>query len=132
GTWVARDLASIYARALGEDWEDRAEDPAMWARVSGVRDDDLWAVHERARADLVASIPARMKAHAAVRGIPFDPGALPAPLDPRALTIGFARRFATYKRATLLLRDPDRLFKIVSRADRPVQLVFAGQGQPQQ
>jgi starch phosphorylase len=131
GTWVTSELAAAYARAFGPEWQERGADAAMWAKVSEIPDEELWAIHQRARRDLCASIPDRVRAHAAVRGIPFDPGRLPDPLDPDALTIGFARRFATYKRGTLLLRDPERLVRVATRAGRPVQLVFSGKAHPQ-
>ncbi len=131
GTWIAPEIAAVYERTFGPGWQERGDDRAMWARALEIPDEVLWSAHEHARAALVASIPDRVRAHAAVRGIPFDPSAMPAPLDPRALTIGFARRFATYKRGTLLFRDPERLFRILSRNDRPVQLIFAGKAHPQ-
>src|SRR5581483_10360443 len=96
------------------------------AKAYGIPDAEL-----RARARLVRELPARMRALSERKGVPFDPGKLPPPLDPNALTIGFARRFATYKRGTLLLRDPERLLRILSREGRPVQLVFAGKAHPQ-
>jgi glycogen phosphorylase len=130
GTWVAPELAAFYAEHLGSDWIERSADKDLWARIAGVADADLWAVHERCRARLVAEIPQRMRALAERKGFPVDPK-LTGVLDPRALTIGFARRFATYKRGTLLLRDAERLQRIVSRADRPVQLIFAGKSHPQ-
>jgi starch phosphorylase len=131
GTWVARDLSALYARVFGPDWEERGDDPALWARIEEVPDAELWDQRQRARARLVGELPARMRALTERKGLVFDPGKLPAPLDPRALTIGFARRFATYKRGTLLLRDPERLRRILCHADRPVQLVFAGKAHPQ-
>jgi starch phosphorylase len=129
-TWVAPEIDAAYRRWLGEDWESRSVDPAMWAKIAAVPDEELWAVHEGCRARLVAEIPHRIRALAERKGFPVDPK-LNGVLDPHALTIGFARRFATYKRGTLLLRDAERLHRILSRADRPVQLVFAGKSHPQ-
>ncbi len=131
GTWVGRDLAALYNVVLGPEWRERGNDPALWARVHDVPDAELWSMRERARARLVEELPARLRQLTERKGLVFDPGSLPAPLDPRALTIGFARRFATYKRGTLLLRDPERLRRILSREGRPVQLVFAGKAHPQ-
>jgi starch phosphorylase len=131
GTWVARDVAALYTRVLGPEWVERGHDPGLWARIAEVPDAELWSLRERARARLVADLPARMRALTERKGVVFDPGKLPAPLDPQALTLGFARRFATYKRGTLLLRDPERLRRILSQAGRPVQLVFAGKAHPQ-
>jgi starch phosphorylase len=131
GTWVARDLAALYARVLGPDWQERGDDRALWSRILDVPDAELWALRDRARARLVSELPARMRALTERKGLVFDPGKLPEPLDPNALTLGFARRFATYKRGTLLLRDAERLARILGRKDRPVQLVFAGKAHPQ-
>jgi starch phosphorylase len=129
-TWLGRDVASVLGRILGPSFLESA-DAALWARVAEVPDAELWALRELSRARLVAELPARMRALTERKGLVFDPGKLPAPLDPKALTIGFARRFATYKRGTLLLRDPERLRRILSREGRPVQLVFAGKAHPQ-
>jgi starch phosphorylase len=131
GTWVSRDLTAIYGRVFGADWEERGDDRAMWAKIDEVPDAELWAQRQAARARLVRELPERMRALTERKGLVFDPGKLPAPLDPNALTIGFARRFATYKRGTLLLRDAERLRRILARDDRPVQLVFAGKAHPQ-
>src|SRR5262249_1826468 len=100
-TWVARDMAMVFDRAFGEGWEEPGDDRAMWAKTAGVADSELWSLRQRARAKLVAELPARMRALTERKGLVFDPGKIPQPLDPRALTIGFARRFATYKRGTL-------------------------------
>jgi glycogen phosphorylase len=130
GTWVAGDLAALYEKHFGQGWIERGADEAMWAKIASVPDEELWAVHEGCRARLVAEIPGRIRAMAERKGFPIDPR-LPSILDPKALTIGFARRFATYKRGTLLLRDVERFRRIVSSADRPVQLIFAGKSHPQ-
>ncbi len=129
-TWVDPEIEAFYRRVLGEDWEARSPDPAMWAKIAGVPDAELWAVHERCRARLIAEIPRRIRALSERKGFPVD-SRVGLSLDPRALTIGFARRFATYKRGTLLLRDAERLHRILSREGRPVQLVFAGKSHPQ-
>jgi starch phosphorylase len=131
GTWVGRELSAVYERVFGPTFWERGDDPAMWAKIAEVPDAELWELRERARARLVRELPERMRALTERKGLAHDPGKLPGPLDPRALTLGFARRFATYKRGTLLLRDPARLLRILSRAGRPVQLVFAGKAHPQ-
>ncbi len=127
GTWVAGEMAALYERHLGPAWPEQA-DAAAWARVGDIDDGELWRVREASRARLVAEVRERVGAAAARRGRPDDAREL---LDPRALTIGFARRFATYKRGTLLLRDPARLARILGQNDRPVQLVFSGKAHPQ-
>jgi hypothetical protein len=131
GTWVDPEIDLAYRRFLGEDWDASLADPATWAKIADVPDAELWAVHERCRARLIAEIPLRIRALSERKGFPVDPKASRQLLDPHALTIGFARRFATYKRGTLLLRDAERLHRILCREGRPVQLVFAGKAHPQ-
>ena len=131
GTWVGREMAALFERTFGEGWEPRADDREMWRRIEAVPDEEIWRIRETTRGRLVRELPERMRALTERKGLAFDPGKLPGPLDPAALTIGFARRFATYKRGTLLLRDAERLRRILSREDRPVQLVFAGKAHPQ-
>ena len=115
-SWLAPSMARLYERRLGAEWIDRQSDRATWKAVAGFDDEELWEAHSVLRRKLVAF--ARRRSGAA------------DVLDPNALTIGFARRFATYKRAALILSDLDRLAQLCRRADRPVQLVFAGKAHP--
>ncbi len=130
-TWVSGALARLFERHLSPAWRDQYEDPAFWSRILEIPDDDLWAARESLRAALFQFIRERARqrwtddASAVGRVISFG-----AMLDPQALTIGFARRFTGYKRPDLLFRDSDRLARIVSRAGRPVQFVFAGKAHP--
>jgi starch phosphorylase len=128
-TWIAPELAAVYDEHLGAGWRDRPEDPAAWAAIERTPDEVIWSAHERARERLHAYVARRLDRQTVRKGA----GAVaPAGLSSsHALTIGFARRFATYKRGTLLLRDLARLERIVSRTDRPVQLLFAGKAHPQ-
>jgi starch phosphorylase len=131
-TWLAqRDLAPLYDRYLGPRWREDPTDKRIWERIHDIPDEELWRTHERRRERLVAY--ARRKVRQALE----DQGATPEEasraaetLDPAALTIGFARRFATYKRALLLFRDPERLARIVNDRSRPVQLLIAGKAHP--
>jgi glycogen phosphorylase len=127
-TWVGREMAAVFDRHLAPDW---AVNPDAWSRVGEIGDDVLWRARERARERLVAAIRRWVRDQQARRGEP------PASLswtdeifDPDALTIGFARRFAEYKRGTLLLRQADRLRDLLLSGDRPVQIVFAGKAHP--
>ncbi len=113
-TWVGDHMASLLAKSVGPVW-DGADEPS-WRGVDQLDPAEIWAARSKGRAEMVSFVRARM-------------GELV--LDPKALTIGFARRFATYKRATLLLSQPDRLRKLLLSADRPVQFVFAGKAHPQ-
>lgn len=129
GTWIAGELAELYTTYLGPGF--RSGDPEAWSRVSAIPDADLWHVHERCRARLVAEVRHHLKRATLRKGRAADVARLDDLLDPRALTIGFARRFATYKRGTLLLRDLARLERLLHQAGRPVQLLFAGKAHPQ-
>ena len=96
-----------------------------------IPDEELWRTHERRRERLVAFARKRLVDQLRRRGAGASELAQAEEvLDPEALTIGFARRFATYKRATLLLRDPERLARILNAPDRPVQFIFAGKAHP--
>jgi glycogen phosphorylase len=105
--------------------------PDLWARIDDTPDDELWRAREQARERMVTFVRRRLKEAAAARGLTgSDVAWTDEVLDPRVLTVGFARRFATYKRATLLLSQPDRLRELLLSPDRPLQLVFAGKAHP--
>ncbi|MGI9034014.1 MAG: alpha-glucan family phosphorylase [Acidimicrobiales bacterium] len=128
-SWVGPEMSVLYERHLGRDWPEAG--PEAWAKVDGIDDGELWAAVAGGRGRLVAFARQRLRSSLRARRVPdhkldWADGVL----DPDALTIGFARRFATYKRATLLLSQPDRLAALLLAADRPVQLVFAGKAHP--
>lgn len=132
GTWVADDLAQLYTRYVGPRWAEECDDRALFARVSEIPDAALWQAHESARHRLVNHARRWLRRAAIRRGAGEQEIAdCDRVLDPSALTIGFARRFATYKRATLLFSDPERLARLLGAPGRPVQLVFAGKAHPQ-
>ena len=131
-TWVSRDIAGLLHRYLGPRWREDPVDYALWSRIHSIPDEELWRTHERRRERLVAYARQRLRNQLLARGAPpKEVAQADEILDPEALTIGFARRFATYKRATLLLRDPKRLDGILNQKDRPVQVIFAGKAHPQ-
>jgi starch phosphorylase len=131
-TWVSRDMAGLFARYLGPRWREDPGDYSLWSRIHHIPDEELWRTHERRRERLVAFARQRLRSQLeAVGAPPTEIAQADEILDPEALTIGFARRFATYKRATLLLRNPERLLHILNQKDRPVQLIFAGKAHPQ-
>ncbi|MDC3953914.1 alpha-glucan family phosphorylase [Polyangium jinanense] len=130
-TWLDGELALLYASYLGADFLERAAEPGVWAKIAEIPDEVLWAAHGRRKERLVKQIRARLAAISAQKGRAEDPARIERLLDPKALTIGFARRFATYKRGTLLLRDAARLARILHEPHRPVQLVFSGKAHPQ-
>ncbi len=128
-TWVAGEIGDLYDRYVGPDWRD---DPASadWAKVAAIPDEDLWNTHDRQRERLIMRARTQHMETLMSRGESPSAGATGQCLEQGALTIGFARRFAGYKRATLLFRDPDRLAAILNNADRPVQFIFAGKAHP--
>ncbi len=130
-TWVSPELNQLYGKHLGPDWADKCDDPAIWQRAADIPDSELWAVRQAMKRKLMSFIRERARAgwvqgHLQASQV-IASGTL---LDPEALTIGFARRFATYKRATLLFRDLERLKHLLQNRWRPVQLVFAGKAHP--
>jgi glycogen phosphorylase len=130
-SWISHDLDSLLLRYLGPRWVERPSDQSVWERVIRIPDEELWRTHERRRERLVAVARERLHRQLERRGAaPKEIVEATEVLDPDALTIGFARRFATYKRATLLFTDPQRLAKILNQKDRPVQIIFAGKAHP--
>jgi starch phosphorylase len=128
-TWASPEITDVLSRYVLPDWDEAG--PELWARIADVPDDELWRAREQARERLVTFVRRRLKQAAAGRGLTgSDVAWTEEVLDPRVLTVGFARRFATYKRATLLLSQPDRLRELLLSPDRPMQLVFAGKAHP--
>jgi starch phosphorylase len=131
GTWLARRMGSLYTKYLGRGWRDRLDDPELWDAVLDITDEDLWKVRRHLKRKMVAFIRERARKHWMHNGVhPVQVIASGVLLDPYALTIGFARRFATYKRANLLFSDMDRLLALLNQANRPVQFIFAGKAHP--
>ena len=130
-TWMARDVMDLLDRQIGEDWGERLDDPGFWDCVLRIDDGELWRMHHRMKRRLVGFIREqarrRWARHWKEAAHVVGAGTL---LDPNALTIGFARRFATYKRASLIFQDLERLRELLTNQRRPVQLVFAGKAHP--
>ncbi|MBI5832531.1 MAG: alpha-glucan family phosphorylase [Armatimonadetes bacterium] len=130
-SWVSSDMAELFDRYMGPRWADNPMDRAVWERVDKIPDEELWRTHERRRERLVAFARDCLTRQLDRTGAtPRERRVAGEVLDPKALTIGFARRFATYKRGTLLLRDLDRLARIVNQTDRPLQIIYAGKAHP--
>jgi starch phosphorylase len=130
-TWLSQDMSGLLTRYLGSRWQEEPTNQAVWRRVSRIPDAEIWRIHERCRERLVGFARERLKAQLAqVGATPKEIESAEEVLDPETLTIGFARRFATYKRGTLLLRDPERLARILNNPGRPVQIIFAGKAHP--
>lgn len=131
-SWISEEVAELYSRYLGPKWSQDIGDQNMWKRVEEIPDGELWSIHERRRQRLVNFCRNRMRTQLEARGaLQSELKAAVEILNPEALTIGFARRMATYKRATLLLSDPDRLAAILSNKERPVQIIIAGKAHPE-
>ncbi len=130
-TWIDADLAQLYDQYLQPDWREQHPDPKVWELVKEIPDQELWEVHRRRKRRLVTYVRERATAAALNRKAPTsEVRRAQEVLDPEVFTIGFARRFATYKRATLLFRDVARLKQILTNPKMPVQVVIAGKAHP--
>ncbi|HEX3425976.1 MAG TPA: alpha-glucan family phosphorylase, partial [Acidimicrobiales bacterium] len=128
-TWVSSEMNELLTRHIRPAWDEAAV--PEWNRVAAIRDDELWRVREQGREALVAFVRERLHQTLLEKGSSeSDATWTREVLDPRVLTIGFARRFASYKRATLLLSQSERLKNLLLSGDKPVQLVFAGKAHP--
>jgi len=130
-TWLSPDNATLFDRYLGIEWRDNPESDEVRAAIDEIPDEELWKVHERTRTTLVRTARELLESQYAARNVARNESMqLRSVLDYDVLTIGFARRFATYKRATLLLRDKERLEAMLCDEQRPVQMIFAGKAHP--
>jgi starch phosphorylase len=130
-TWVSREMGELFDRYFDPSWREDPTNPNTWWDIDKIPDAELWRTHERRRERLVAASRERLKQQLINRGVPqTEIEIADEVLNPEALTIGFARRFATYKRATLILQDKERLHRLLNHATRPVQLIFAGKAHP--
>jgi starch phosphorylase len=130
-SWISHDMADLYDLYLGPRWIEHPAEQDVWQRVMRIPDEELWRTHERRRERLVAFARGTLSRQLSQRGSrPDEIQRAEEVLDPEALTIGFARRFATYKRGTLLFHDSERLARILGDRDHPVQIIFAGKAHP--
>ncbi|MEQ9335798.1 MAG: alpha-glucan family phosphorylase, partial [Miltoncostaeaceae bacterium] len=131
-TWISRELSELLDRYVGPALLERPDDPEVWAAAAAIPAGELWRVHELRRERLVLLARRRLQAQLARQNGSrrVAAGAAEEALRPDALTICFARRFATYKRANLLFRDPERLARLLGDEERPVQIVIAGKAHP--
>lgn len=128
-TWVSPEMKELFNRNVLPDWQEAATD--RWARIERVSDGELWQARERGRERLVTFVRARLRGTVLAKGLSeADAAWTDEVFDTGRLTIGFARRFAAYKRATLLLSQPERLSALLLSAEHPVQLVFSGKAHP--
>jgi starch phosphorylase len=130
-TWLAPQMHLVYDRHLGTDWPERCGEPHCWDAIEAIDDGELWETHQTLKASLIDFVRRRMARAAERRGeSPDTIGHLMRALSPDALTIGFARRFATYKRANLILQDLEAVAALVNDPQTPIQFVFAGKAHP--
>jgi starch phosphorylase len=131
-SWISKGMAENYNRYLGPRWIEDPDNVKIWERVDKIPDTELWRTHERARERLVAFTRRRLKEQLMRSGHSQQELAVADEvLNSETLTIGFARRFAPYKRADLILRDVNRLERILLNVDYPVQIIFSGKAHPQ-
>lgn len=131
GTWVARRLRVLFDQYMGADWMDHPDDTEMWNKVLEIPDEELWAVRRHLKRKLTMFANRRVRRQWLSNTVhPVQVIAGGAMMEQYSLTIGFARRFATYKRGYLIFRDFDRLLRIINNEDRPVQILFAGKAHP--
>jgi starch phosphorylase len=131
GTWTGRPVQQLFERAIGASIARDVAHRELLDRIETLTDDQLWTAHQRQKRELIAFVESRLARQFARHGESPDAlRELRGVVDPEALTIGFARRFATYKRAALLFRDVERLAALLHRPERPVQLILAGKAHP--
>ncbi|MDA8967860.1 alpha-glucan family phosphorylase [bacterium] len=130
-SWLAGQMALLYDKYFPADWKARIQDPNVWQCIHKVDPGELWETHNALKNNLLSFVRRRVSRQCRRRGENDEVvDAARRVLDPRVLTIGFGRRFATYKRANLLFSDIDRIAQMVQSTDRPVQLIYAGKAHP--
>ena len=126
-TWLAAEMRDLYEKYFGDDWQERMSDSDLWQRVNDIPDEELWSTHMFLKRRMIEFVRKRLhEQHEQLGESLGRTRAAGSLLDPEVLTIGFARRFATYKRALLIFKDLDRLKSILNKQDQPLRLIFAG------
>jgi starch phosphorylase len=130
-TWLAPNLKELYNAYMRPFWQERIHEKDTWNDIDNIPDEELWEVHQNQKEKLIKVVRENVKAQKIRNGESIDEiNSTDNLLDPKALTIGFARRFATYKRATLIFKDLERITQLVNNPSRPVQIIFAGKPHP--
>jgi starch phosphorylase len=130
-SFVSPELISLFERYLGLNWDEEIADESLWLGADQIPDEELWRIHQRCKENLISFIRKQLKKQLQRRGTYHtELGWAEEVLDPEALTIGFARRFVTYKRGNLLLKDTERFIKLLNSTDKPVQIIYAGKAHP--
>jgi len=130
-TWLAPNLKQLYNKYLIPYWQDSIQVDETWKKIESIPNDKLWEEHMKRKEKLFELVKQNITTTMKNNGKSYDEiNEITSKLNPNALTIGFARRFATYKRATLIFRDLERITQILNNTDRPVQIIFAGKAHP--
>ena len=130
-TWLAPNLKELYNKYLIPYWQDSIHIQDTWKKIENIPNEKLWEEHMKRKEKLLKLVKENVTNNMRANGVSYEEiNDITSKLDPNALTIGFARRFATYKRATLIFRDLERITQILNDANRPVQLIFAGKAHP--
>ncbi len=130
-SWLAPNLKELYNKYLEPYWQDKIFEDSTWSKIETIPDEELWKAHQERKVKLLKLVKDNVTARLKNGGVHYERiRDVVANLNPEALTIGFARRFATYKRATLIFKDLERMTQILNDANRPVQIIFAGKAHP--
>ena len=130
-TWLAPTLKELYNKYLTPFWQDKIHTNETWEKINNIPDKELWNEHQARKEKLLKLVKDNVTNRLRKTGIPYEEiKEITSKLNPNALTIGFARRFATYKRATLIFKDLERITQILNDESKPVQLIFAGKAHP--
>lgn len=129
-SWLAPQQYQLFGTRLGQDWPTRMAHPDMWVKVAEIDDGELWETHQNLNMRLIRFVRRRLELQAERLGHRETINQIDQILDPDVLTIGCARRFATYKRGDMILSQPERLAKLIEDAHRPIQIIFAGKAHP--
>lgn len=130
-SWLAPNLKELYNQYLEPYWQDRIYSDETWKRIDKIPDEELWEAHKQRKIKLLKLVRDNVTARLKNNGVHYEKiREIVSGLNPDALTIGFARRFATYKRAALIFKDLERITQILNDTNRPVQIIFAGKAHP--
>ena len=130
-SWLAPSLKELYNKYLIPYWQDNIYKDEVWENINNIQNQELWGIHQKRKQKLLDIVKENTTNRLRKSGYSYEEiNEITSKLNPNALTIGFARRFATYKRATLIFKDLERITQILNNADRPVQLIFAGKAHP--
>lgn len=130
-SWLASNIKDLYNEYLMPYWQDNIQNNQTWEKINSIPDEELWRVHQERKEKLLNLVKKNITARLHRCGYSYEEiNKITSMLNPNALTIGFARRFATYKRATLIFKDLERITQLFSNSDRPIQIIFAGKAHP--